>query len=336
MESDFRRVEAKVNKNYNIMILRVLACLGVFVTHLNQIATFPAVISKAFVFGMYGVFLFFIMSGYLAYDSYGKYKKVCDYYKNRIFRILPLYYLIILWYVFFFECLLKNRGVPVPEDIYGMGWGRYFLLFSFCVPGDPFWTNLGMTWTISCFMLFYLLMPLIHKYVKTFSSVCLAIAVSLVVKTILPDGWLQPLCQLYFFLLGVTINIAIKESKESIYVVLQLVILICLVIYAPLNYPMIFGSILSIVFVCACRNQSGSLQKVHWLNRGIEWIDKNSFEIYLFHPIVMYFIQYYVIDTRYDVNLYKILIYIIGTILIVELKSGVVKIFGTCFGAKYN
>lgn len=92
--------------------------------------------------------------------------------------ILPLYYLVILYY-FITENVLNHFTPVIPTDDLGVGWFRYiFLLNGFLNGNSYFWNNLGITWTIPVFMFFYLIAPWILRKVKTIFS---AVAVWLTV-----------------------------------------------------------------------------------------------------------------------------------------------------------
>lgn len=149
----------------NIQILRVLACLGVFVTHLAQRMGITGFWGRAANFGASGVYLFFLISAFLACGSAGcrpgaGRKGVISYYIRRAFRILPLYYAVIL-YNFLLHTLLLHNTTPDPA---GLGWLRYlFMTNAFFPAPDNFWGNLSGTWTISLFVCFYLTAPLLVR-----------------------------------------------------------------------------------------------------------------------------------------------------------------------------
>lgn len=146
----------------NIRVLRVLACLGVFVSHLVPRMGVKGFCASVANFGASGVYLFFLISGFLAcrmgggQADWGR-KGVLAYYCRRLFRILPLYYAVIFYYMALHGLLLRD----VPDDPAGLYWLRYFFLTNACIPGpDNFWSNIGATWTISLFVFFYLCAPL--------------------------------------------------------------------------------------------------------------------------------------------------------------------------------
>lgn len=149
------------NAKDNIKILRVISCIGVLTVHLGQRMELTGSISLITNFGQYGVFFFFLISGYLIASSYEKYGKqhVFKFIIKKILRVLPLYYAVVTWF-YITDTFLFHFYVT---DETGVGWKRYFLFLNgFIQPGqDPYgyWSNLGASWTIPCFVFAYLFVP---------------------------------------------------------------------------------------------------------------------------------------------------------------------------------
>ena len=88
------------SRNLNFDILRIMAAGFVFLVHLGQFCGHPRHGEN----GFYGVWLFFIMSGYLIYASLDGYENLNsgnlkEYFAKRIVRIIPLYWsiLVVAW-----------------------------------------------------------------------------------------------------------------------------------------------------------------------------------------------------------------------------------------------
>ena len=164
--------------------------------------------------GKFGVELFFVISGYLACFSLSQGKSVIKFYKKRIIRIIPLYYLCVLYY-FITETFIF---CSVPSDPTGLGWLRYLFCLNGIVPSEVyFWSNVGFTWTIPVFLLFYLLAPILVRAAKsTFMSAVILIAsigIAVVVSSKL-NGWLSALTYLPCFMFGVFVYNAKKENAR--------------------------------------------------------------------------------------------------------------------------
>ena len=158
-------------KYEHIQLLRALACIGVFITHLAPRLGATGKAAWLANQGAAGVYLFFVLSGYLAccdkkLPTAGK-KELLTYYKKRLVRILPLYYGVILYNILLHGLILKD----IPADPQGLYWLRYFFLTNSVIPApNDFWGNLSATWTISLFMAFYLLVPVFVRLIRGCTS----------------------------------------------------------------------------------------------------------------------------------------------------------------------
>ena len=156
-----------IQRNESLDLLRGVAILLVILAHCSQSARsgIPGLTSFAENYGELGVQLFFIVSGYtmmLTFGDSGGPAAIRSFYLRRVFRIVPLFWIAIAFY------LLITRGegfkVWAPD---GIGTGdvvRTFLFlqwssvtaFNSVVPGG---------WSIAVEMQFYLLFPLlIHLF----------------------------------------------------------------------------------------------------------------------------------------------------------------------------
>lgn len=205
----------------NIQLLRVIACLGVFAAHLAPRMGAVGRAAKAANFGASGVYLFFVISGFLAVGakelqpesggeqakSGNRMRRVCHYYVRRFFRVLPLYYAVILYNIVLHEILLRD----VPADPAGLGWLRYFLLTNAVVPGpDNFWSNLSATWTVSLFVFFYLCMPIFAKLVKNVREAVILYLSLLALRYVWVaaglSSYMMAFYYLHFFALGILVR----------------------------------------------------------------------------------------------------------------------------------
>ena len=202
-----------------IQLLRIASCFAVFLCHLGQHLHFIQLPKNLYNFsqsGKYGVELFFVLSGYLVCFSLSKEKSIVQFYTKRMIRILPLYYFCILYYFITETFIWKS----VPEDTMHLGWLRYIFCLNGIVPsGTSFWKNIGITWTIPVFVMFYLLAPFIVRLAKTtFRSaivLIIAIIVSFIVQAKL-QGWFSAFTYFPCFLLGIVVYNAKQENRKYI------------------------------------------------------------------------------------------------------------------------
>lgn len=155
-------------KNLNLNLVRIFAALMVLSVHIFQNA------GVQFKAGSYGVQLFFIMSGYLAFSSMTKKNySVAEYYKNRAVRILPTYWsCLILLYLYDILRGIINK-LSISEIFTGQcspRFLRYFFGLQCFIPSDHWdlWNNHSALWTMSSFIAFYILTPLLYKVLKNF------------------------------------------------------------------------------------------------------------------------------------------------------------------------
>jgi peptidoglycan/LPS O-acetylase OafA/YrhL len=147
--------------------------------------------------GKNGVYLFFVLSGflitYLLLKEKEKYKTILfkKFYLRRVFRIWPLYFLIIILAFFVFP-YIEVFKIPNQESA---SWYRMiyeFLLFCFLLPNlassiriFPFLPFASHTWSIGVEEQFYLIWPILIKKIKNrWVLMSLVILIYLMIKKI--------------------------------------------------------------------------------------------------------------------------------------------------------
>ncbi|MCI8571751.1 MAG: acyltransferase [Lachnospiraceae bacterium] len=267
---------------YSFKIFKILSCFGVVLVHYGQITHLNGSIKILTDFGAYGVYMFFIISGFLGYLSYSHSHSCRQYYLKRIFRILPLYYAIIIYNIVLYELLLSSR-FEVPADSSHLGWLRYFLLLSQTIPSsDNFWINLSATWTISHFMFFYLLMPLLFKYVNTCYKALILQLCCFILNYFWNSNYFLPLTSLYYFIIGISIYLALKEHKENFVIAISCLMNIPLLLF---NYaPEYVYSNIFMILIIVSRNFYITSQPIDKL---IRLLDEYSFTVYLVHAVII-------------------------------------------------
>lgn len=270
----------------SIQIFRILACLGVLATHIGQFADFKGSVRVITDFGSKGVMLFFIISGFLAMntDIESGIKGSIKYYLKRAIRILPVYYLVILYYYMKYHI----NGGELGIDKYGIGWFRYFVLANCWAPkaNSGIWDNLGATWSVFAFVLFYILMPAFKKLVKSFRAAFILEVLFLVISRfwlIFQFTFFTTVTWLPYFGLGIVAYYAIREKKEALLSVLLCGMAIIDILQGG-NEAFIYSLLFTIILV-------NGLILERFVNVPksslIGWLDKHSYVIYLIHPIFL-------------------------------------------------
>lgn len=234
------------------------------------------------------------------------------YYKGRMVRILPLYYTIILYQFIVHSFVLKD--MPGEGMSSFIKWFRYVFMVNNTLPADNvFWQNLGATWTMSCFALFYLLVPLLKKYIKNFKHSLILWLILFVAGKAVIGIWnvydnSSVLC-LHYFVFGIAAYFAVREGrkKEREYLLLCVIgLLLFLMLYGLYDdtfWLMIFGILLVTSLDITVHN--GMLQKV------IDVLDEYTYDIYLIHPLFMG--RNFIPSSLLDNNFGKVITAIVGT-----------------------
>lgn len=269
-------------ENSGLNMLRAFACLWVVAVHLEQNIAIPGFLQNFCRAGSTGVSFFFILSGYLVYQSLDRVQNsnwkqaVAGWWKKRAVRILPLYYVMILFYALYYSIMEQ-----VPADETGLGWLRYLFLLNQWVPSEEnFWMNLGAVWTISVFAFFYLAVPFYHRFVKSY-RVSLASIALLYVLARLTDrytGGLRPLQFLYLFAIGITVYLAVKEKKEWNFTALACPVLLLIAVIRPDSgwIPVLLAAI----FIAA---SSKVCMEWPFVTKAANVVSRYSYSIYLIH-----------------------------------------------------
>lgn len=278
----------KPQKYQNIQILRILACIGVFCVHFGQRIDAQGEIRKFTDFGANGVQMFFIISGFVAFSSLANKKiNIKQYYISRLIRIIPVYYLIIVYNIVLHAIILKD----VPADIMHLGWLRYIFFLNILIPGyDNFWSNLSATWTIPCFMLFYLVFPIFSKYIRNLKLCVLVGALFWGVSFVnIPYINLIPLHSLYYFFIGGIIFYIVQEKKEAILIVVCTILIIFLGIKLVTWNVYIWVGLFTILIVSSMNIKIEN----KFIQKAINEVDSCSYTIYLVHAIFIELIDIY-------------------------------------------
>lgn len=153
---------------------------------------------------------------------------------------MPAYYVAVIGAMLFHQFVLKD----VTADIFGLGWIRYFLGMNTVLPSTNYdlWNNTYGLWTMSCFIWFYVMAPIIFKWVKSLKSAAYFLALSLISsivwKLVMNSVFFRtvgiesfdvltgasPFGVLYQFAIGIMVYFMLKEEKAYKGIVLLSVI----------------------------------------------------------------------------------------------------------------
>lgn len=174
-------------KNTWIDSLKGIAICGVVMIH-SGAGALPSVWGVIGNAGKYGVQLFLLISGYLAYASLERqfgnryegitFKTILPWWKKKIIRLLPLYYVAIV-----LALLLEGTGerfwLGSCEKITFMNVLSHFL---FLHGMNPYHVNsiIGGEWYLAVLVAYFFLAPWLYKYINSFKRAGLLFLVSTV------------------------------------------------------------------------------------------------------------------------------------------------------------
>lgn len=145
-----------------ITFLRFIAAISIVVFHYGR-EVFPfnvdritAVFDQAY----FGVSFFFILSGFVMIIAYGRREKksiaVGEYYKNRVARIYPVYFLALALMVIYY--LINHSGFSF------IALALNVILLQAWIPPYPLSLN-GPGWSLSVEFFFYAVFPFLFNYI---------------------------------------------------------------------------------------------------------------------------------------------------------------------------
>lgn len=124
--------ENTLGRNIGCDILRAWAMIMVFVCHLSQRIFLPGNGRISYAEGSNGVWILFVLSGFFGIASFERCMKNDDlsssallYYINRLVRIIPLYWVAIIFSITIHHFYLLD----VPQDTYKLNLPHLFSLY---------------------------------------------------------------------------------------------------------------------------------------------------------------------------------------------------------------
>ncbi|NOQ63033.1 MAG: acyltransferase family protein [Methyloprofundus sp.] len=283
--------------------IRIIAALWVFVFHYYHFIShsfFPPLESTNPLYlliyhGYFCVYIFFLLSGYLLSKSHAKTLNLKTFFSKRVGRILPPYYLCLVIY-----CLLFTHKLP---DI--------TLWFAVLNTDTQIYPNpLGHFWFINRLLECYLCFPLLSALQQKTGKIGLFIAYLSCV--LIGAYWVienQITLAIYYgsfilclshFIFGMLVIDLPVMKKPIISASLALLVFILLLEYlhqliwqAPLNhygFTIIWFNMLALILSMLIRAYLYTpLCLPNFINKGLDKLAQISYEIYLYHFLVIYF-----------------------------------------------
>ena len=296
-----------MNRLYNLDYLRGLAALGIMIYH-YCFFIFGAFAADTILgrVGVYGVSIFYVLSGLTLYHVYHSkmhptLKDVGAFFRKRFFRIFPLLWLATI------AAIILSKQVPDAWKVILNLTG----LFGFFRWDGYFATG---AWSIGNELVFYVFFPFFILFSKRFTS--LFVILSTIIfglymyfafhvldgKSPLDKQWhnyVNPLNQVFLFLGGYTIGLVFEKRQFNHYLnVLLLVVAILIFVFYPAygNAISIVTGVSRLVFTSCCFIVCLSFYKLEFklpdlFNRPLTFLGEASYSVYLLHPLVFSFVR---------------------------------------------
>ncbi|WP_287906784.1 acyltransferase [Acinetobacter sp.] len=344
-------------RNYKIDVLRGISILLVLIHHFNIPYKLHDTFLGVEIFGEslnnliarngnYGVTMFFVISGFLitqhALQRSGSlgHIRVKDFYVRRIARIMPCLVLLVAMVTIFGAMGLKPFMNQAPNDIevsYGLTVFSAFTFWMNILIIENGWVNyaLGVLWSLSVEEVFYLAFPILclvlgrgkgfialllavicyapyfrslhfaeesgaylYHYFSSFDGIAIGCLTALLIQKV-----------------GTTLNI------PKIIVPVVCILMIILYLYAPIKEVSTWGvsifALLSAILIF-CFAQHPQAEPSSILSKAMQWIGQRSYEMYLFHLIIlgMFKVFYLPKETLSVEKLMLLPIYFIGVFIL--------------------
>lgn len=287
--------------------LKGIAICGVIMVH-SGVDVLPFPIGRLGCGGAYGVYIFFVLSAFLAYFSLERtfgskefcIKEISHWWYRKFIRLIPVFYLAILL------VLLLNEGNS--DGI--MGNVIAHLLFVFGLFPQYINSIINVEWYLGILAIFYILVPLLYKYVNSLRKGGCFFCVSLIICEVInnfalnriPEGYAYESFFGSFWLfeqipslsLGIVLYFLMKSSKTNNIKIYPLILIICIsgaiVLARPfgiLHHSLLVNyTLCSVIAVCLSlllnAHRCVVLDNAIWRTLG-----KYSYPIYLLHCLVL-------------------------------------------------
>jgi peptidoglycan/LPS O-acetylase OafA/YrhL len=256
--------------------------------------------------GMQAVYMFFVLSGFLIIrliyiNKLNNSFSIKRFYARRVLRIFPLYYLIVIFGLIFYNVILSVLNIPFEINY---DFKEAILLTTFFLPNIFAFQYapggiLEVLWSIGIEEQFYLIIaPLMFLIKKNniLKSLVVFVSVYFIVFHINVFEVLRDYSFIYFFLFSGGIAAILEEQKKLEFfkksIIYPIIIVITTLVYfttdiLEFNQLWLNNFFISIIFSLFIHTLSFNNHKVIITNRKINYLGKISYGIYMFHVLAL-------------------------------------------------
>lgn len=298
--------------------LRGWAIVGVLMVHCSQFGynSYPLSIQNMMMNGARGVQLFYVISSFTLFLSFTyryntEAKPNFNYFIRRYFRIAPMYYVGVVYYLLQLRINTPTNSLPI-ENISFLGiLSNIFFIHGFY----PYWMNIVVPvgWSVAVEVQFYCLVPIIYRYVKTLNQavqlLLLSIILNLFITTVFikyTNGQTDSIWKdfLYFYLpnqlpvfvCGIIMFFISTEPRSNLKLDKKLLLLFCILFLVDIGSGknIIFSDMLLFSFTFVLIGYMLSFKKYNiFVNSIVTHLGKISYSIYIVHFAVLYWMEKY-------------------------------------------
>lgn len=282
-----------------LALMVALSHLGVSLPHFNQ--------------GVFAVVIFYILAGMVSYKLITRYyaTSAISYYKDRIKRIFPLYLLSLLIAVIVYHFGINSYFVSKMPTISDWIGNITIIPLSYYMYTDiDKFTLIPPAWSLGVELQFYILVPLLFRYIKfLYATYLLSISIFFIgiIGIINTDyfGYRLIAGVIFIFILGSQI-IQAKKGNKTAQKVLYFTYFSCIVVFlyicvkpykAPYNYEVMTSLLFGIPFLCYYRSP--------FLKSIDKFLGIQSYGVFLLHFPSLWLYQ---IFCPHKINIYLILL----------------------------
>lgn len=282
---------SKGKRDFIIDCFRILALFMVLSVHYRGNGL-PYIVDRLFSLGAYGVALYFLLSGYLEYQSVCRAKDYKGYLRQKARNILPMYWVSLVFTFIIGALVLKEYPVSW-QWIYSV-----FLIHMFVPCREWMWWNsVNFYWTMSAFVGWYILGPLFLKYLNNSKKMAVGTGMAVVMTPLLKQ-WMYTFastqfvnwnffCLLYVFGFGSLAWLIVQESNYKMGFLYGIVITAAGWLAGNKSGFLVFGAgFYILILLChALRMKCGNLR----FQSIIAYMSRTTYAVYLFHWFVLLF-----------------------------------------------
>ena len=284
--------------------LRAIAATMVVIMHTGAFSGLGPLGEAITSAGKYGVDVFFVISGFTVAKTFGEAANYRAYLLRRIFRIVPLYWLLItvglVLAMYGIESSFWMQELGASPDFYNLLMHLSMISYVDYTVANSI---LGVEWTIPVEVFWYLALPLILTRINTpwrtlGAVLCLAVialAMAYVSKKLLgtsqPVKWSPVAYGHWFFLGSLTYFLrarltALQGGRLAIFAWLGAAMYLLAILLPFSGRGEAIGLSVALLLTCASPQHTGTLTRALTFGPML-FLGSISYSLYLVHPIVI-------------------------------------------------